>query len=271
MASGALSDERLIDWAIDEVHKVIGGDAVVQVEPLLELEDKYYGYADLVCGEHIFDLKSGGIPPLPGYKAQLAGYALAHMENTFRDFVWCHELYIDSQYHRYYKITLDEARELVLGILDSHLDENSEPVSCTYCKWCKHTLTCKALTKDFDEDDMKDYDLNKPEDLAEALHVAKRWKIWAEAVEKEAKKQLQEGNNIDGWKLQTRKGRESIDIGMAHKELYSRMGSDKFLACCSMNLTKLRKIWAEFYENEELPVEEFITRSKDSVAMVEDK
>jgi hypothetical protein len=28
MASGALSDERLIDWAIDEVHKVIGGDAV---------------------------------------------------------------------------------------------------------------------------------------------------------------------------------------------------------------------------------------------------
>jgi hypothetical protein len=79
------------------------------------------------------------------------------------------------------------------------------------------------------------------------------------------------GNNIDGWKLQTRKGRESIDIGMAHKELYSRMGSDKFLACCSMNLTKLRKIWAEFYENEELPVEEFITRSKDSVAMVEDK
>ena len=231
MASGALSDERLIDWAIDEVHKVIGGDAVVQVEPLLELEDKYYGYADLVCGEHIFDLKSGGIPPLPGYKAH----------------------------------------ELVLGILDSHLDENSEPVSCTYCKWCKHTLTCKALTKDFDEDDMKDYDLNKPEDLAEALHVAKRWKIWAEAVEKEAKKQLQEGNNIDGWKLQTRKGRESIDIGMAHKELYSRMGSDKFLACCSMNLTKLRKIWAEFYENEELPVEEFITRSKDSVAMVEDK
>ena len=41
MAGGVLSDERLIDWAIDEVHKVIGGDAVVQVEPLLELEDKY--------------------------------------------------------------------------------------------------------------------------------------------------------------------------------------------------------------------------------------
>ena len=151
MASGALSDERLIDWAIDEVHKVIGGDAVVQVEPLLELKDKYYGYADLVCGEHIFDLKSGGIPPLPGYKAQLAGYALAHMENTFRDFVWCHELYIDSQYHRYYKITLDEARELVLGILDSHLDENSEPDHPLIALINEHKLTDKVVTQFFEK------------------------------------------------------------------------------------------------------------------------
>ena len=37
-----------------------------------------------------------------------------------------------------------------------------------------------------------------------------------------------------------------------------------------MNISKLRKIWGEHYDDD-LPVEDFITRSKDTVAMVEDK
>ena len=270
MASKGISDESLIDWAIETVHKVIGGEALVQVEPRLELKDRYFGYADLVSGEHVFDLKSGGISPRPGYKAQLAGYALAYMEDTFRDFAWCHELYIDSKYHRYYKITLEEARELVHGILDAHLDENSEPSACSFCKWCKHSLTCKALTEDIDEEDMKDFDLKNPDELAEALHIARRYKVWVEAVEKEAKRQLQDGKKLDGWRLQKRSGREAINIKQAHEELYVKMGSEKFLECCTMNISKLRKIWGEHYDDD-LPVEEFITRSRDTVAMVEDK
>tara|TARA_Y100000593_G_scaffold12745_1_gene23587 strand:+ start:3155 stop:3970 length:816 start_codon:yes stop_codon:yes gene_type:complete len=267
MENSAVSDYGLIDWAINELADVISPDDAVQVEPKLEVEGRFYGYADVTSGEHIFDLKSGGIAPEPGYRAQLAGYALAYMEETFRDYVWCHELYIDSQFHRRYKITLEEARETVDKILDAHLDPKSEPSACSYCKWCKHNLTCPALTEDIDEE-MKDFDLDKPEELAEALRLAKRYKVWCEAVEKAAKQKLVDGGEVTGWTLQQRKGRETLDATVAHRELYSRMGSDKFMACCSLNINKLRKVWEEYY-NEELPVENLVARSKETVALVE--
>ena len=273
MENGKVSDYGLIDWGIEELAKVIPLNAVVAVEPRLEISTGkgkgIYGYADVVAGEHIFDLKSGGIAPSPGYRAQLAGYALAHMEDSFRDYVWCHELYIDAQYHRCYKLTLEEARELVDGILEAHLNPDSEPTACSFCKWCKHALTCPALTEDIDDEDMKDFDFNDPDQLAEALSLAKRFKVWCESVEKAAKKHLIDGGELNGWKRQTRKGRETIDARTAHGELYSRMGSDKFMACCSLNLNKLRKVWGEYY-TEELPVENLIKRSADTHALVED-
>jgi|TARA_R110000824_G_scaffold188939_6_gene370325 hypothetical protein len=270
MENGSISDAGLVDWAIEEVLNTIGGSALVRVEPKLELAGRYFGFADLVSGEHVFDLKSGGVLPSPGYRAQLAGYALAYMEESFRDYCVCHELYIDAKYHRTYRLTWAEAKAIVDGILDAHLDKSSEPTACSYCKWCKHNLTCKALTEDIDDEDMKDFDLSNPKELGEALHAARRFKVWCEAVEKEAKRQLQEGVEVDGWRLQNRKGREAVSILDAHRELYGRMGSDKFLACCSINISKLRKVWGESY-NEDLPVEDFIKRSKDTVAMVENK
>ena len=268
MENSAISDYGLIDWAVEELAEVISPEDTVDVEPKLEAEGKFYGYADVTSGEHIFDLKSGGIAPEPGYRAQLSGYALAYMEATFRDFVWCHELYIDAQYHRRYKVTLEEARETVDTILAAHLDPESEPAACSFCKWCKHNLTCPALTEDIDDEDMKDFNLDDPEELAEALRVAKRFKIWCEAVEKAAKKKLVDGGEVSGWTLQQRKGRETMDAAVAHRELYSRMGSDKFMACCSLNINKLRKIWEEHY-GDELPIENLVVRSKETVALVE--
>jgi len=270
MENGKVSDYGLIDWGIAELAKFIPGNAVVDVEPKLEVEGKFYGYADVVAGDHIFDLKSGGIAPEPGYRAQLSGYALAHMVDTFRDFVWCHELYVDAQYHRSYKVTLAEARETVDRILGAHLDPDSEPSACSFCKWCRHSLTCKALTEDIDDEDMKDFDFNDPDQLAEALSLAKRFKVWCDSVEKAAKKHLNDGGELNGWKHQTRKGRESLDARTAYDALYTRMGSDKFMACCNFNLPKLRKVWEEHY-NEELPVENLIKRGKDTFALVENK
>lgn len=263
-------EQALIDWAIDEVAEVIGDDADVTVEPKIEREGEkfgYFGFADLVCGEHIFDLKSGGILPMPGYRAQLAGYALPIMEREFRDFMWGHELYVDARYHRYYKITLEEAKPLVEGIIQKHTDPNASPVSCTYCKWCRHTLTCSALL-DFDKD-MK-YDLNKPEELAAALLKTKGIKAWCDAVEKAAKEHLGEGKPLEGWRLQSRKGRESLDATEAWRKLGQRIGTDRFFSACTLNLNKLRKVWEKDY-TEELPVENLITRAKDSIALVESK
>ena len=271
----SVSDYRLIDWGIEQVSKFVPDDALVDVEPRMEITTGkgkgIYGYADLIAGEHIVDLKSGGIAPEPGYRAQLSGYALAYMEATFRDYVWCHELYIDAKYHRYYKVTIQEARETVDSIVSAHLDPDSEPVACSFCKWCKHNLTCPALVDGIEEVDMTNFDLTKPQQLSEALVLAKRLKVWCEAVEKAAKTHLNNGGDLKGWRFQKRSGRESIDPRAAHKQLYSRMGSDKFMEACSVNLTKLRKIWEEFYQGEDLPIEDLIKRSKDTFALVEDK
>tara|TARA_R100000152_G_C6774699_1_gene202633 strand:+ start:1702 stop:2541 length:840 start_codon:yes stop_codon:yes gene_type:complete len=275
MENSSVSDYSLIDWGIEEVSKYVADDAVVDVEPRCEIVsgvgEGVYGYADLIAGEHIFDLKSGGIAPEPGYRAQLSGYALSHMEATFRDYVWCHELYIDAKYHRQYKVTLEEARETVDKILTAHLDPKSEPVACSFCKWCRHSLSCPALIEDIEDDEMKNFDLENPDQLSEALKVAKRLKVWCEAVEKAAKTHLHDGGELDGWRFQQRKGRESIDPREAHQALYSRMGSDKFMAACTVNLTKLRKIWDEHYNEDEFPIENLIVRSKDTFALVENK
>ena len=158
---------------------------------------------------------------------------------------------------------------MVEGILEAHLNPDSEPTACSFCKWCKHSLTCPALTEDIDDEDMKDFDFNDPDQLAEALGLAKRFKVWCDSVEKAAKKHLAGGGELSGWRHQTRKGRETIDARTAHGELCARMGSDKFMACCSLNLNKLRKVWAEYY-SEELPVENLIKRSADTHALVED-
>ena len=115
---------------------------------------------------------------------------------------------------------------------------------------------------------MKDFNLDDSEELAEALRLAKRFKVWCEAVEKAAKKRLVNGGEVSGWGLQQRKGRETLDAVVAHRELYSRMGSDKFMACCSLNINKLRKVWGEYYD-EKLPVEDLVARSKETVALVE--
>lgn len=275
MENSSISDYGLVDWGIDEVSKFIPEDVIVDVEPRMEIStgkgEGIYGYADLIAGEHIVDLKSGGIAPEPGYRAQLSGYALAHMENTFRDYVWCHELYIDAKYHRYYKVTLEEARETVDNIISAHLDPDTEPVACSFCKWCKHNLTCPALVDEIEEEDMKNFDLENPDELSDALSLAKRLKVWCEAVEKAAKKHLSGGGNLEGWQYQQRRGRESIDPREAHAALYSRMGSDKFMAACSVNINKLRKIWEEYYDGEDLPIEDLIKRSKESYALVESK
>jgi len=157
-----VSDYRLIEWGINEVSKVIPDDAIVEVEPRCEIStgrgQGIYGYADLISNEHIFDLKSGGVLPNPGYRAQLSGYALSHMEKTYRDYVWCHELYIDAKYHRKYKITFEEASDTVDSILKNHNDPKAEPQSCTYCKWCRHNLSCSALTDNLEEVEFEDID-----------------------------------------------------------------------------------------------------------------
>ena len=43
------------------------------------------------------------------------------------------------------------------------------------------------------------------------------------------------------------------------------------MAACTVNLTKLRKVWEEHYNEDEFPVENLIVRSKDTFALVENK
>ena len=117
---------------------------------------------------------------------------------------------------------------------------------------------------------MKKFDFTNPDDLSEALALAKKWKTWAEAVEKAAKKHLTNGGKLKGWMFQKRNGRETISPSKAHEAIYSRMGSEKFMEACSVSTKKLRTIWEENFTGD-FPAENLITRSQDTFALVENK
>ena len=201
------------------------------------------GTPDVVCGNHIFDLKWRE----RDYTAQMAAYALMLMEASGWKEVHVHLLFGDRKYAERYTFTLYEAQNMVDSIL-AEVGSAKAPTPCDYCGWCANRLTCSALVntakKVADGYSLTDKVANwhpsenpDAEQLATMLFVARKvLKPWIESVEFHALEAItKQGLSIPGYELKTRKAREWIaDVAGAFAA--AGLPQDEFLRCCDVRL-----------------------------------
>lgn len=242
-------DRDAVVWAADYIrtHAPLA-DYPIHCERGLTMLDTDFseimrGTPDVVCGNHLFDLKWRE----RDYAAQMAAYALMLMEDSGWDVVHVHVLYGERMRAERFTIDLVGAQLLVDAIL-ANVASEKPPTPCDYCGWCARRLTCPALTKVAKtvadgysvEDKVHNWHPSeKPdaEQLAAMLYIARKvLKPWIESVEFHALEAItKQGLAIPGYELKTRKAREWVsDVAGAFAA--AGLPQDDFLRCCDVRL-----------------------------------
>jgi len=265
-----------VEWAYDYVTDIANGRAV-------QLEDKltftcgkkvlYFGYADVVCEDHIFDYKESA----EGYyRPQLNGYAAAHMQSTFRDEVTCHVLYGQTQRADVWTITAEEAEEYVAEMFSLIEAKDKKPTANEYCKWCRHLSSCEGVNALMVKAISGGLQMSfaSPERLAEVRKHLPVIKAWVDGVDKLTKSTMEEGGEVPGFKLSWRKGKQSVlntDFfqHLAYEAATRNIDSFELLKFCNITVPHAKEVFLEII-GEELP-EHFLQRGKKYSVVLEDK
>lgn len=220
------ADREAVEWAIDAVRSHAAGDEVITNEEQLKVRTSlidHTGTEDARIPSRCLslDLKTG---QMRNYKEQMAAYALGNMETLFADHWTCVLVFCDQRTIVTHEFTYDEAKSIVEEVISGALDINKQPTACDYCAWCARRNTCPAVvqpvanTQLIVEEGHLSLDLIKrdlaasPVRLAQFLRAANVFKkeLWDFAKD-EAKRKLELGEEVPGWKLQTTKGSETFD------------------------------------------------------------
>jgi len=220
------ADRKSVEWAIATLRDHAAGDDVITDEKQLRVSTAgidHVGTEDARIPSRClsFDLKTG---QMRNYMEQMAAYALGNMEATFSDHWTCVLIFCDQQKVVSHEFTHEQAKAIVEEVIAGVLDVNKQPTACDYCGWCARRNTCPAVvqpvanTQLIVEEGHLSLDVIKrdlvasPERLSKFLRAANVFKkeLWDFAKD-EAKKKLEAGEEIPGWKLQTTKGSEVFD------------------------------------------------------------
>jgi len=149
-------------------------------------EEITFGSMDAYCKGHLFDLKTGLVRD---YKQQMAAYALGVMQKYKEKKLTCHLVYSKTKHVDRFDLTLEEAEDIVYGIVDSVNDPTRSPWPCDYCRWCARKDNCTAI-KHFSYviagqvEAMKAINLNEPvtpavkERLLSIVDAMDKWGDW---------------------------------------------------------------------------------------------
>ncbi|PTY03314.1 hypothetical protein DB346_05390 [Verrucomicrobia bacterium LW23] len=135
------------EWAAGEIMR--SAPCNLRVEVQLKMPDyapKYFGYADVTADGHVWDLKTGYFDD--GYRAQLAGYALAVMDFEMRSELTLHLLYSECQRHEEWTLTYVEAAAIARDVLAARaaaVEKREGLVAGEICGRCALAGTCPAL------------------------------------------------------------------------------------------------------------------------------
>jgi hypothetical protein len=172
----------------------------------------------------ILDIKTG-VQPVSSYTHQLSCYALAAMEETGETECRCVIIPHDDPDNEAWAFdtTLEECKGLIYPLFDRIKKGTEAPRRNDYCKWCAKMPTCSewvpageaALTL-VDQLPIKmtpEWILASPVNAGLALTALKSLENIFDnlGVKDFVKLQLDGGNHVPGWKLQTRKGSERLD------------------------------------------------------------
>lgn len=209
------------------------------------------GTPDVVCGNHLFDLKWRE----RDYTAQMAAYVwMICGQGETNGPIKVHLLFGANKRAEVFTIDWRSAADIVIPIAARARNPERTPVLCDYCNWCAVKLTCPALKVRVDavvsarpDWALEGYDtvfMTDGPEMAKALRIARKLKAWCEAVEWRAKELwTKEGVQIPGFELKERQARQYItDVTSAFN--LSGLPQDKFLACCEPRLNT-SKTYAE--------------------------
>lgn len=224
-----LTEQKDIDaalWGVEELLRLAGGAKVETDESKLKVitpgmthEGTEDARASSICTS--WDFKTGQIYD---YEGQAAAYSYGNMEREFADEWTFHILYTDQQIVVTHHFNHAEAKAIVERILAKANDPQKKPESCRYCGWCAKSSTCVEVVGPVTEtqaivasevsiDTIKTELSADPARLGAFLKKANIFKkeLWDWAKE-EARRQIEEGNPIDGFRLVKVKDSETFPI-----------------------------------------------------------
>ncbi len=220
------ADREAVEWAIETLRGYAAGDAVITDPESLKVRTSiidHTGTEDARIPSRClsFDLKTG---QMRNYMEQMAAYALGNMEAMFADHWTCVLVFCDQRKTVTHEFTFEDAKRIVEDVVAGVLDVNKQPTACDYCGWCARRNTCPAVVRPVADTQLiveegqlsleviKRDLLANPDRLGKFLRAANVFKkeLWDFAKD-EAKRKLEAGEEVPGWKLQASKGSETFD------------------------------------------------------------
>lgn len=167
--------------------------------------------------------------------------------------------------HNYSREEMEDIRLRINMIVEKAELENREAIPNTEgCKYCKHKLSCPALSdkmlplakkysasvEDFEMSLWGSYspaEINDPAVLSKMLNVASVVDKWQAAAKKQATKlAVEDGEEIPGYDLHYRTASLKIDDTQgAYDAVEHLLSPDEFMDACDVSLPKLAKKYAE--------------------------
>ena len=217
-AKGYISDVRGVEQTLQLIDE--------------DMKEVTFGTADM-WGYHegslvLVDYKSGTRSDPRSYLEQMAVYALMLMERTGEESCISVIVGIDTGNDHIESWTLENAREIVFGIID-RVQAKMEPANVNqYCKWCAKKSTCPTRLSPAIEvissteivpSEMRAMEFTKewitasPSNAARFLKAYKRLQEVVEDIDPSGivKSALEAGEVVEGFDLQHRKGSSRID------------------------------------------------------------
>lgn len=255
----AAEDKPAAKWGADKLRELGAGYHVETREEYLAMACPLLsqtGTADAVClrAAWVADIKTG---QPRDYKAQLAAYALACMDDHFAEEWTAHVVYVDQFTVRSYPFTRATAELTVGRIVERATSPTAEPVPGEFCSWCAHRDSCTALVRQSREalalvsspttlTEIRDRILASPVEMSA---FAANWKTAEKEIAKPVlealKTRLVEGEEIPGWKVSQSAGRQFVEataIARAARDLSPEtlilamggtMSAEKYFALCA--------------------------------------
>lgn len=251
-----LRDEDIagVKWSHEYiVNNAPMADYVLETERKLELFRSgmpiMKGTADVICGDHLFDMKWRE----RDYDPQLAAYALALMQARKSDTVTVHILFAETQFAKCYTLTKTQAEDIVFPILDNVMHPSTVCVQSEYCNWCKLVTVCpvligsvNAVAEKLEVALIEDIENLTPSRLGATLSMIEAVTTWAEAAKEKIRDLALMGNPIEGYEVVERKGSREIapsNINAAFGLL--NIPVERFMQACKVSITNLESALAE--------------------------
>jgi len=211
------------------------------------------GTPDIVCGDHVFDLKWRP----RDYKPQMACYAWFVLDEGVFHEVKAHLLFAQLQTHRVLRFDADSAWATIKPILEGVTAPFAVATPCTFCGWCAKKTTCEALTQqvnialksnpEWDLAQWHSSEMKTAQEMGLALKIARTLADWCESVEFHAKEMAtKQGIVATGFSLKSRQGNRFIeDVAAAFQR--ANLPQDEFLKACSVKPKSLFDLYGAFH------------------------